>query len=396
MKTLQLLPGRERALLRRHPWIFDGAIDTAASERAGAGETVRIADSRGQALAVAAFSPQSKIRARVWSFDPQAIVDHRFFKNAVRAARDRRRALPIASDARRWIHGEADGLPGLIVDAYGDIAVAQFTACGVERHKAAIVAALQGELGVRAVYERSDSSLRRLEGLEPCQGWLAGEAPLVVPFTEHGLRYEADIAAGHKTGFYLDQRDNRALFARIVESAALQRVLNCYCYTGGFTLAALAGGAQQVLSIDSSAAALEQARRHVALNGFEPERAAFDDADVNRRLRELREAGERFDAVVLDPPKFAPSAAHVAAASRAYKDINRLALHLLRPGGFLFTFSCSGGVDATLFQQIVAAAASEARVDAAIVARVGAGADHPHTLAFGEGEYLKGLLLQLR
>ncbi|MBU6436836.1 MAG: class I SAM-dependent methyltransferase [Betaproteobacteria bacterium] len=219
-------------------------------------------------------------------------------------------------------------------------------------------------------------------------------ADTLVQFAENGLRFEVDIATGHKTGFYLDQRDNRALFARVVRQARLERVLNCYCYTGGFSLAALAGGARHVTSVDSSAPALEQARRHVALNGFDAAACTFLDADVNATLRHLRTEHQLFDAIVLDPPKFAPSAAHTERAARAYKDINRLAFHLLRPGGFLFTFSCSGGIDPALFQKIVAGAAGDAGADAAIVARVGAGHDHPHTLAFPEGEYLKGLLLQ--
>jgi 23S rRNA (cytosine1962-C5)-methyltransferase len=244
------------------------------------------------------------------------------------------------------------------------------------------------------VYERSDSSVRKLEGLDARQGWLHGERASLLQFTENGLAFEADIATGHKTGFYLDQRDNRALFARTVRQARLERVLNCYCYTGGFTLAALAGGAQQVTSVDSSAPALEQARRHVQLNGFDAARCEFIDADVNATLRRLRAEQRSFDAIVLDPPKFAPSAAHAERAARAYKDINRLAFHLLRPGGFLFTFSCSGGIAPELFQKIVAGAALDAGRDAAIIARTGAGADHPHTLAFPDGEYLKGLLLR--
>ncbi len=398
MKTLQLKPGKERSLLRRHPWIFAGSVDETQTEFPSSGETVRLHASDGAPWAVAAFSPSSQIRARVWSFDSEAIIDHRFFKNAVRTAVERRAALPIASTAWRVIHGESDGLPGLIVDRYGDVLVAQFTSAGVERWKDAIVQALIACTGAKAVYERSDSAVRKLEGLELMQGWLQSaegfDKNTLQQFDENGLRFEVNIAEGHKTGFYLDQRDNRALFARVVREAGLKRVLNCYCYTGGFTLSALQGGADYVLSVDSSALALAHGKRHMQLNGFDDVRAEWRDADVNATLRTLKAEGAQFDAIVLDPPKFAPSAAHAERAARAYKDINRLAFSLLRPGGFLFTFSCSGGIDPELFLKIVAGAASDAKADAGIIARVGAGHDHPHTLAFPEGEYLKGLLLR--
>jgi 23S rRNA (cytosine1962-C5)-methyltransferase len=399
MKTLHLKPGKERSLWRRHPWIFEGSVDadrTARNDRAGVGETVRVVDADGVPLAVAAFSPHSQIRARVWSFDEATIIDHRFFKNAIRAARERRMALPLPSDAYRAVHGESDGLPGLIVDVYRDTAVAQFTSAGTDRWKDAIAQALVSELKVARVYERSDSAVRKLEGLELHQGWLHGEGETLTQFTENGLTFEVNMAQGHKTGFYLDQRNSRALFAGVVQAAQLKRVLNCYCYTGGFSLAALQGGAEQVVSVDSSAPALEKAVQHVALNGFDAARHEVIDADVNATLRKYKAEGAMFDAIVLDPPKFAPSAAHAERAARAYKDINRLAFHLLRPGGFLFTFSCSGGIDAELFQQIVASAASDAKTDASIIERVGAGHDHPHTLAFPEGEYLKGLVLRVQ
>jgi 23S rRNA (cytosine1962-C5)-methyltransferase len=405
LKKLTLKPGKERSLLRRHPWIFAGSVDETQTEYPASGETVRLHASDGAPWAVAAFSPSSQIRARVWSFDSEAIIDHRFFKNAVRAAVERRASLPIASTAWRVIHGESDGLPGLIVDRYGDVLVAQFTSAGVERWKDAIVQALIACTGAKAVYERSDSAVRKLEGLELTQGWLTpsplegegsgeGAGSTLLQFDENGLRFEVNIAEGHKTGFYLDQRDNRALFARVVREAGLKRVLNCYCYTGGFTLSALQGGAEHVLSVDSSALALAHGKQHMQLNGFDDTRAEWRDADVNATLRMLKAEGALFDAIVLDPPKFAPSAAHAERAARAYKDINRLAFSLLRPGGFLFTFSCSGGIDPELFLKIVAGAASDAKADASIIARVGAGHDHPHTLAFPEGEYLKGLLLR--
>jgi 23S rRNA (cytosine1962-C5)-methyltransferase len=405
MKTIKLKPGKERSLLRYHPWIFESAIhplnnDVHTLHSLRAGDTIRIESDEGRFLAVASFSPKSQIRARVWSFDETCIVDHRFFKNAIRAALARRKALPIASNAFRAVHGESDGLPGVIVDVYGDTAVVQITSAGAERWKDAIAQTIVSELGVARIYERSDSSVRTLEGLEPHQGWLHPALsedevrPTLVNFEEHSLKYEVDVASGQKTGFYLDQRENRALFAQAVKCGNAQSVLNCYCYTGGFSLAALAGGAKEVISVDSSALALQHAKRHVELNDFDSAHCEFIDGDVPSILRKYRTEGKMFDAIVLDPPKFAPSAQHAERAARAYKDINRVAFHILKPGGLLFTFSCSGGIDVELFQKIIASAASEAHSDATILARVGATHDHPHSLAFPEGEYLKGLLVR--
>jgi 23S rRNA (cytosine1962-C5)-methyltransferase len=294
----------------------------------------------------------------------------------------------------RLVHGESDGLPGLIVDRYGDTLVAQFLAAGTERWKDVIVEAMLRATGLAKVYERSDTSSRSLEGLQPASGWLRGGGPTAITIREHEWKLTLDIATGHKTGFYLDQRDSRAKFAQYARRLAFQRVLNCYCYTGGFTVAALAGGAAHVTSIDSSAPALERAGEHVQLNGFDAGRADFMDADVNASLRRFIEEGRTFDAIVLDPPKLAPTAAHADRAARAYKDINRLALKLLEPGGVLFTYSCSGGISADLFHKIVASAGADARVDGYITERLGGAPDHPMTLAFPEGEYLKGLVVQ--
>ena len=292
------------------------------------------------------------------------------------------------------MHGEADGLPGLIVDRYGDTLVAQFLSAGTERWKPTIADALLAATGSTRLYERSDSGVRGLEGLPPATGWLRGEGATELTIQEHGWRLSLDIAEGHKTGFYLDQRDNRKAFADAVRHYGCRQVLNCYSYSGGFTVAALAGGASRVLSVDSSAPALERAQANVALNGFDvAARAEFADADVNALLRDALKDGRRFDAIVLDPPKFAPTAAHAERAARAYKDINRLALKLLEPGGLLFTFSCSGGIGAELFHKIVAGAGLDAGVDGFIVQRLSAAPDHPMTINFPEGEYLKGLVL---
>ncbi|QPF72347.1 23S rRNA (cytosine(1962)-C(5))-methyltransferase RlmI [Roseateles sp. DAIF2] len=393
MKVIRLRAGRERSLQRRHPWVFESSIEKG---RADPGETVRVDSSEGQFLAWAAFSPSSQIRLRAWSFDPAERIDAAFFERRVAAALAMRARLAVDSDAVRLVHGEADGLPGLIVDRYGDTLVAQFGSAGVERWKAVLVETLLKQTGLSRFYERSDASVRGLEGLPEQTGWLAGDGATELTIREHDWRLSLDIATGHKTGYYLDQRDNRRRFAEVVRHFDCKKVLNCYSYTGGFSVAALAGGAERVISVDSSAPALQRAVQHVALNGFDAARHEARDADVNQTLRALLEAGETFDAIVLDPPKFAPTAAHAERAARAYKDINRLGLKLLAPGGLLFTFSCSGGVGLELFHKIVAGAGLDAPADGYILERVAAAPDHPQTICFPEGDYLKGLLVLKR
>lgn len=396
MKSVRVWAGKERSLLRRHPWIFEGSIDRS---RADAGETVRVEDSHGKFLAWGAYSPHSKIRVRVWTFDESERVDHAFFKRRVARALAYRERLAPSSDGVRLVHGEADGLPGLIVDRYGDTLSVQFLSAGMERWREALADVLLGATGLQRLYERSDSGVRSLEGLQPRTGWMRGapQAPApgdtVVTIREHDWRLRVDIAGGHKTGFYLDQRDNRAAFASWVRQLGCRRVLNCYCYTGGFSVAALAGGAAEVVGVDSSAPALQMAQAHIALNGFDSASHRAVDADVNQFLRQQIAAGATFDAIVLDPPKFAPTASHAQRAARAYKDINRLAFKLLAPSGLLLTFSCSGGVGSELFHKIVAGAAADAGVNAAILQRLQGAPDHPTTMEFPEGEYLKGLAL---
>jgi 23S rRNA (cytosine1962-C5)-methyltransferase len=393
MKTIRIRAGRERSLLRRHPWVFEGSI---ASGKADAGETVRVEAEDGRFLAWAAYSPRSMIRLRAWSFDESERIDAAFFQRRVARAVALRRRLAIDSDAMRIVHGEADGLPGLIVDRYGDTLCAQFLSAGTERWKAALADALLESTGLARLYERSDASVRELEGLATRTGWLRGDGATTLTIREHAWAFDVDLAGGHKTGFYLDQRDNRALFARLVRQLGSRRVLNCYSYTGGFSVAALAGGAEQVTSVDSSAPALVRASAHVAANGYDVARHETLDADVNQTLRRLLAEGRRYDAIVLDPPKLAPTAAHAERAARAYKDINRLALQLMEPGGLLLTFSCSGGIGAELFHKIVAGAGIDAGVDASIVERLQEAPDHPATLLFPEGQYLKGLALLTR
>ncbi len=413
MKTITLRPGKERALLRGHPWIYDNAL---ASGSADSGETVRVVGADGKFLAWAAFSPSSKIRARVWSFSEEQRIDAPFFvARCIESIRARSRfglEKPIDSDGVRLIHGEVDGLPGLIVDQYGDTLVAQFLSAGAERYKKLITAALLEASGLKKLYERSDASSRTLEGLPAATGWLCGgegdgggagpNDEIVI--REHGWKLKVSISEGHKTGFYLDQRDNRQRFSQEAARLKFRRMLNCYCYTGGFTVAGLTGlreaGALQgasITSIDSSGPALARAKANLALNGFEAQladgSADFLDADVNASLRQFITEGRTFDLIILDPPKFAPSAAHAERAARAYKDINRLAFKLLESGGLLYTFSCSGGIDADLFHKIVAGAAMDAQADGYITAHLNAAPDHPITMRFPEGEYLKGLVV---
>lgn len=393
MKVIRLREGKERSLLRKHPWVFQGSVEKG---KADPGETVRVESHSGQFLAWAAFSPSSMIRVRAWSFDEAERIDADFFRRRVEAAVAMRARLGLRSNGVRLIHGEADGLPGLIVDRYEDILSVQFLSAGTERWKQQIADALLAATGCTRLFERSDSGVRQMEGLPAVKGWLRGDGATAVTLHEHDIRLSVDVEEGHKTGYYLDQRENRALFARLVRQFGCQSVLNCYSYTSGFSVAALAGGATEVVSVDSSGPALARASAHVALNGFDPSCHTALDADVNGLLRQMLKEGRQFDAIVLDPPKFAPSAAHAERASRAYKDINRLGLKLLKPGGLLLTFSCSGGISADLFHNIVAGAGLDAGVDAYILQRLEASSDHPTTVNFPEGEYLKGLVLLKR
>jgi 23S rRNA (cytosine1962-C5)-methyltransferase len=386
-----LRSGRDKSLRHRHPWIFAGSIDRVEGEP-DAGETVAIHSVDGEFLAAAAWSPSSNIRARVWTFDPRDRIDGEFFAKRVRdAVQARADLLDVQHTGVRLIHGESDGIPGFVADRYGDALVVQCLAVGAERWRDTLVAALIETTRCANVFERSDADVRALEGLPARCALLAGTLPDPLWLIEDALRYRIDVATGQKTGFYLDQRDNRR---RVRHLAHGRDVLNCFCYTGGFTVAALAGGARSVLSIDSSAAALELGRQNVAGNNSETSRAEWRDGDVFAELRKLRDAARNFDLIVLDPPKFAPTASHAEKASRAYKDINLLALKLLRPGGLLATFSCSGGVSAELFQKIVAGAALDAGTRAVIVGRMGPSSDHPVALDFPEGDYLKGLLVR--
>ena len=392
MNALVLKKGRERSLKRRHPWIFSGAVERIVG-KPGVGDTVEIRDASGKSLALGAYSPKSQIRARAWSFDPEESVDAAFFRQRLARALAIREGLEASrhTNALRLVHGESDGLPGLVVDRYADVLVAQFLAAGVERWRDPILDALAELTGCEAIFERSDAEVRNLEDLPPRVGFARGNrAASRCPIIEHGLNFKVDVEQGQKTGFFLDQRENRQ---RVRTLAAGREVLDGFCYTGGFSIAALAGGAARVTAVESSAPALEVARENLGANTLDSTRVEFVQADVFSHLRLLRDKGAKFGFVVLDPPKFAPTAAQARNAARAYKDINLLALKLLSPGGLLATFSCSGGVPAELFQSIVAGAALDAGVDAKIIERFSAAADHPVALEFPEGDYLKGLLV---
>lgn len=398
MPDLILKPGKERSLRRRHPWVYSTAVAKVQGAVAP-GDTVAVRASDGQFLAWAAYSPASQIRARVWSFEQSAQIDADWFEARLRSAIMRRRHLKERSTALRLVFGEADGLPGLVVDQYGDWLVAQSLAAGVERFKPIWAEALLRITGLGHLYERSDAAVREREGLPQHAGPLLGDPPTgPIEVIEDGVRYGVDIVSGHKTGFYVDQRENRLRVAELVRQQCAEgrqpRVLNCFSYTGGFSLAALRAGAEQVISVDSSADALAQARNNAALNGLSEAAFQTRQAKVQEVLREYLSSGELFDLVILDPPKFAPSAQHLEAASRAYKDLNLRGMRLVRPGGYLLTFSCSGAMSVELFQKVVAGAAVDAGDDWLMIERLAAGIDHPMNLMHPEGEYLKGLLLQ--
>jgi 23S rRNA (cytosine1962-C5)-methyltransferase len=406
MPNVILKPGREKSLQRRHPWIFSGAI-AGIEGNPGVGETVEVDAADGTRLALGAYSPHSQIAVRIWTFDPTESISPPFFRARLTRAFAARevslhassRSIPVgrptphALTAYRLVNAESDGLPGLIVDRYGDFLVCQFLSAGAEYWKREIVALLADLLPYAGIYERSDVDVREKEGLAPATGVLAGSPPPdLVEIDESGCRFAVDVRGGHKTGFYLDQRDNRVPLA---EYAGGREVLNCFAYTGAFGVWALKGGAVKVTNVESSAAALDLARRNVELNGLDASRVENFAGDVFHVLRQYRDARREFDLVLLDPPKFAESRSQVEKASRGYKDINLLAFKLLRPGGLLFTFSCSGLVTPDLFQKIVAGAALDAGREAQIVRRLTQAPDHPVALNFPEGEYLKGLVCRV-
>jgi len=393
--ALTLKPGREKSLQRRHPWVFSGAIEKVEGDP-GSGETVEVRSAGGTPLALGAYSPHSQIAVRTWTFDPTESISPAFFRDRLtRALAARHQVFPkhLASNAYRLVNAETDGLPGLVVDRYGEYLVCQFLSAGAEYWKREIVTLLADLLPYAGIYERSDVDVREKEGLSSATGVLVGSPPPdLVEIDEYGCRFAVDVRGGHKTGFYLDQRDNRVLVGEYAEG---REVLNCFAYTGAFGVWALKGGAVKVTNVESSAAALDLARRNVELNELDASRVENIAGDVFHVLRQYRDARRQFDLIVLDPPKFAESRSQIEKAGRGYKDINLLAFKLLRPGGVLFTFSCSGLITPDLFQKIVAGAALDAGRDVQIVRRLTQAPDHPVALNFPEGEYLKGLVCRV-
>ncbi len=400
MADLILKAGKEKSLIRRHPWVYATAV-AKLQGNALPGDTVQVRSASGQWLACAAYSPSSQLRARAWTFNSDERIDREFFTHKMRAAIAARRALRQSTNAIRLIFGEADGLPGLVVDQYDDWIVMQLMAAGVEYWREVIIDVLLQETGASKLYERSDAAVRTREGLEERAGPVKGEwtdATAPVRVTENGIHYGVNIAQGHKTGFYIDQRENRALVQTLCQQLASNgskpTVLNCFSYTGGFSLAARQGGAARVVSVDSSQDALDQALANAALNNMADEHFECVNANVFDYLKTAATNQQSYDLIILDPPKFAPSAHHVDKAARAYKDLNMRGLRLLKPGGYLLTFSCSGAISVDLFQKIVAGAVIDAKVDAQLQQRLAAGSDHPMAMTHPEGEYLKGLLLR--
>ena len=394
MNELVLKPGREKSLLRRHPWIFSGAIQR-GPDRSAPGETVQVRGADGRLLAVAAYNATSQITGRVWDWNAKQAIGAEFFRAKIAASIARRRAFasidPVG--AERLINGEADGLPGLVVDRYAQVLVLQASSAGATHWRETIADALLEHTGLGTLYERSDQEVLQLEGLPTRSGILRGTlTDERVEIVENQQRFLVDVVRGHKTGFYLDQRDNRA---RVAAFCRDREVLNCFSYSGAFSVYALSAGARHVTSIDSSAEALEIARSHVTHNALPLDRCSFEQTDVFQCLRGYRDRGRQFDLIILDPPKFAPTAAHAERAARGYKDINLLAMKLLRPGGVLATFSCSSGVSRDLFRKIVAGAAIDAEIKMQVLAEMSASADHSVSLEFPEGEYLKGLLCRV-
>ena len=393
MPEIIIKPGREKSLLRRHPWIFSGAVaDVRGAPESG--ETVNVISSTGEFLGQAAYSPNSNIRGRVWTWEQTEQVTPDFLENRLKQAIQVRRNINdlIPSNALRLVHGESDGLPGLILDQYDSVFVVQFLAAGVEFWRDIIVDIIRRITNASLLYERSDVDVRQLEGLPLTTGILYGKIlnnPIEID--ENGVKMLVDIIEGHKTGYYLDQRDNRLLARKISNGS---KVLDCFAYTGGFTVNCLAGGAVSVALVDSSNTALRYAQNNIAINNLSTNNVSFVEQDVFKYLRTLRDRADYFDLVILDPPKFAPTVSQAERAARGYKDINLLALKLINKGGLLMTFSCSGGISEELFQKIIASAALDAQVDAVILERLHQSPDHPVALNFPEGQYLKGFLIQ--
>ena len=385
-----LQEGREKSLKRHHPWVFDGAVANVKG-RCRSGDTVDVVAADGSWLGRGAYSPSSQIRVRIWTFDQQEIIDNAFFLRRIEQAWQLRQRLMLQANtnACRLVAAESDGLPGVTIDLYNNLAVLQLLSAGADKHRSKIVWALQKLLPEVAIFERSDVDVRIKEGLEPLIQPLHGDIPDEVEIVEHGVKILVNPHTGHKTGFYLDQRENRLAASRYAEQAS---VLNCFSYTGTFACYALNGGASHVTNVDVSQPALDMASRHIELNGFAPRQCTQIKGDVFEVLRNYHSQQQQFDMVILDPPKFVDSKATLKRACRGYKDINMYGIHAVKPGGILLTFSCSGLMEQSLFQKIVADAALDAGRRVQILEHLSQAPDHPVGLNYPEGYYLKGLV----
>jgi 23S rRNA (cytosine1962-C5)-methyltransferase len=396
--SIYLEAGKDHSVLHQHPWIFASAV-ARYEGKVGLGTTVTVFNDAKNMIGRAAYSPHSQIRARMWSWDPEESIDHAFFKRKIAAAIEHRKKWVKNTNAIRLIFGEADGLPGLVVDQYDQLLVCQFLSAGADHWKDVIVEVLAQQTGCESIFERSDAAVRQREGLESKVGLLFGKQPEAeILVHENGIAYLVDPIHGHKTGFYIDQRDNRHIVQELSDN---RRVLNMFCYTGGFSLSALKGGATQVISVDSSGDALEMAKKQTQLNNFDSSKAIWRDQDAFETLKNLRVEKEYFDLIVLDPPKFAPSAVHLSKAIRAYKEINRTAMQMVSKSGLILTFSCSGAMDMETFEKTIFMASKEAashqksgELKFRVLKRLTSGLDHPKLTCFPEGDYLKGLLLE--
>ena len=395
MHSVILKKSADSFIKRKHPWIFSGAIDKVDGNPSN-GETVQIFTSNKTLVGFGSFSPSSQIRVRVWSFNPEDKIDSDFFRKKAIAASELRNQLinNSTTNAYRIINAESDGLPGLIVDRYSDFIVCQFLSAGVETYKEKIVEILNDIFKPTGIFERSDVEVRLKEGLQPVKGLLTGKITNdFIEVKENGLKFLVDVKNGHKTGFYLDQKDNRKL---ISDYSKGKNVLNCFSYTGGFSVYALSSGAIKVTQIDSSASALELSIKNIEPNNLDISRVENINGDVFEVLRKFRDERRTFDLIILDPPKFAESVSQIDKASRGYKDINLLAFKLLNPGGILFTFSCSGHISQELFQKIIAGAALDSGREVKIIRQLTQSSDHPVVLNFPEGLYLKGLICSVQ
>jgi 23S rRNA (cytosine1962-C5)-methyltransferase len=394
MHSVKLKKGKEKAVRQMHPWVFSGAIDQIKGKPEN-GDIIMVNDSNNAFLAYGFFNDKSRVAVRLLEWNQETEIDESWWRKKIKTAVKHRDNLNSkGTNTYRLIFSEADFLPGLIVDRYADFLSVQILTSGIERIKGVILDELQQLLKPKGIFDKSDASARAHEGMDASSGGIlmGSEPPEFVNVKENGVLYQVNIAEGQKSGFYCDQRDNRKWVA---EYAKGKRVLDCFSYSGGFSLNAMSKGAKEVISVDSSALALETLKRNIESNNFTETPHRLIQSDVNKQLRVFREENEKFDVIILDPPKYAPSRSALTKASRAYKDLNRMAMLLLNEGGLLATYSCSGAVDMNMFKQIIAWAALDAGKEVQFIQQFSQAADHPVRSSFPEGEYLKGLLCRV-